>query len=98
MKGLVILEQEIPRQSNVYLSRISPEYYYLLDYNSINLSEIGYTFPEYFKPETVLKNMSKGDYIVLTEDYYKKYKVFENQFNQKKIKFTNQDIYIFAKK
>lgn len=98
MKGLAIVEQEIPKGSNVFLSRISPAFYYLLDFNSINLNQIGYTFPEYYKPETILNSLSTGDYLVLTQSYYEKYKQFSHQFSQKKVEFTDEDIYIFVKK
>ncbi len=98
MKGLAIIEQEIPKGSTVFLSRISPAFYYLLDFNSINLNQIGYTFPEYYKPETILNSLSTGDYLVLTQSYYEKYKQFSNQFSQKKVEFTDEYIYIFVKK
>lgn len=98
MKGLAIVEQEVPKGSTVFLSRISPAFYYLLDYKSISLDKIGYTFPEYYKTETILSNLSKGDYLILTESYYNKYKAFGNQFKQKKIHFRDQDLYIFVKK
>ena len=98
LKGLAIIEQEVPKGSTVFLSRVSPAFYYLLDYNSISLDKIGYTFPEYYKPETILNTLSEGDYLVLTQDYYEKYKTFGDQFKQKKIHFRDQDIYIFVKK
>ncbi len=45
-----------------------------------------------------LNTLSEGDYLVLTQSYYEKYKAFGDQFKQKKIHFRDQDIYIFVKK
>ena len=98
-----LLKEVIPEKSKVYLSGIRPAFYYLGDFNSIKLDKIGYSFPGYFYPETVIKYMDKDSYLVLTEDYLKDYSMYLELFNQQIIEFRKgkQDtrpVYILRKK
>jgi 4-amino-4-deoxy-L-arabinose transferase-like glycosyltransferase len=95
---LAIIKREIPEQSEVFLSRISPAYYYLGNFKSIKLNTIGFVFPEYFFPETIVPSMNKNAYLVLTEEYLDRYLPFSEQFEKRKVNFITQDIYIWKKK
>ncbi len=88
----------IPKKSKVFLNGISQEYYYLCDFNSMNLSKIGYSFPEYFFAETIVKNMDSGSYILISNNNIKVYSKFLNLYTLNKIKLNNKICFIMKKK
>ena len=98
-----ILLQAIPKNAAVYLSGIRPAFYYLGNYKSINLKDIGYTFPGYFYPETIFKNLKKGDYLVLTNAYIHDYDKYLDEFEKETILFMgkkelDKEVHILQKK
>jgi hypothetical protein len=70
----VTLNSVIPEKSKVYLDGPSPALYYLCNFRSINLKKIAYTFPGYFYPETLIKNLEAGSYLVVSEKKAQTYK------------------------
>ncbi len=80
-KNKLVLKDVIPQKSTVYLSGISPAFYFIGHYKSINLNRIGFSFPGYFYPQTIIDQLEKGDYLLLTEDYNEDYKNYFHLFN-----------------
>ena len=72
-EDIIVVNQVLKKNTDVYLSGLSPIYYYLSDLNSINLSKIGFAFPGYFSSETIINNMNKNSYLVLDEKYHDDY-------------------------
>ena len=98
-----ILLNAIPKNAVVYLSGIRPAFYYLGNYKSINLKDIGYSFPGYFYPETIVKNLKKGNYLVLTNKYLDNYEKYLDEFEKQTILFMGKNkldtkVYILKKK
>ena len=93
-----IIKDNVPEKAAVYFCRLSPAYYYLGNYQSIQLNKIGFIYPEYFFPETVLNVIPSGAYLVLTEDYVEKYKAHSHLFEKHTIQLNNRNVYIYKKK
>lgn len=72
-EDISVVKKVLKSNSEVYLSGPSPMYYYVAELESINLSEIGFTFPGFFSPERIVSNMQPGAYIVLGDDYLEDY-------------------------
>lgn len=79
-KNKLVLKDVIPEKSTVYLSGVSPAFYFLGHYKSINLKRIGFSFPGYFYPKTILNNLKPGDYLILTDVYLNDYKNYSHLF------------------
>lgn len=80
------LLENIPAYSKVYFEGPSPSYYYLCKYNSINLSKIGYSFPGYFYPKSIVANLEIGSYVIILNDVFYNYeKALNDAFSQKTI-------------
>ena len=93
-----IIKNNIPEKVAVYFCRLSPAYYYLGNYQSIQLNKIGFIYPEYFFPETVLNVIQSDAYLVLTDDYVEKYNAHSHLFEKHTIQLNNQNVYIYKKK
>lgn len=87
----------IPKKSKVYLDGASPALYYLCHFQSIKLNTIGFTFPGYFYPQTIVKNMEVNSYLVLTKEAYLSYKDLVSSFSKKEISFNNETYLIIKK-
>lgn len=101
--NLIKLKNAVPKNASVYLNGISCAYYYLADYHSINLSKIGYAFPGYFYPETIISTMEPNSYLIVTQNYLDEYQGLTDEFTKETIEFRNEDdqietIYIFQKR
>ena len=91
------LSAVIPAQSEVYLDGISPAFYYLCDYKSIQLATIGFTFPGYFYPKTIVKNMRKNSFLVVSKEAYLSYRSQVGRFSKKEITINNQIFFALKK-
>lgn len=78
-----ILNTYIPKKSKVYLDGPSPSLYYLCDFQSINLKNISFVFPDYFFPNSIANNMETGAYIVIPK---KKQVTYENLLEEEFVK------------
>ncbi len=102
-ENFVHLKNIVPIGSTVYLHGISCAYYYLGEYHSINLKKIGYAFPGYFYPETIINNMDKNSFLIVSHNYLDDYLGKTEGFQMETIKFQNEDkeietVYIFKKR
>lgn len=87
----------IPRGSAVFLEGVSPAYYYLCDFNSINLSTVGYTFSGYFLPNSILKYAKGGSFILANQEQFQKYKpILDSRYTYKTIMLQNQVYYLIT--
>lgn len=98
-----ILLEVIPKNETVYISGIRPAFYHLGNYKSINLKDIGYSFPGYFFPETIIKNLQKGNYLVLTKNYLNDYEKYLDLFEKETVFFKGKksfdnEVFILKKK
>ncbi len=91
------LSAVIPTQSEVYLDGISPAFYYLCDYKSIQLNKIGFTFPGYFYPKTIVQNMRKNSFLVVSKEAYLSYRSQVGSFSKKEITVNNQTFFVLKK-
>ena len=91
------LSAVIPTQSEVYLDGISPAFYYLCDYKSIQLSTIGFTFPGYFYPKTIVQNMKENSFLVVSKEAYLSYRSEVSTFSKKEITVNNQTFFVLKK-
>jgi hypothetical protein len=88
----------IPAESEVYLDGLSPLYYYTCNLKSINLKKIGFTFPGYFYPETIMHNLNPGAYLIVSENKLQAYKDFISDCSLTKMEANNNVYYIIMKK
>ncbi len=91
------LSSVIPNKSEVYLDGISPAFYYLCDYKSIQLNTVGFTFPGYFYPKTIVQNMEKNSFLVVSKEAYLSYKSQVGSFSKKIITVNNQTFFVLKK-
>ncbi len=97
-KTSTLLSKIIPIESEVYLDGLSPSYYYTCKLKSINLKKIGFTFPGYFYPKTIINNLNPGAYLIVSESKLQTYNNFISDCNAQKIETNNQVYYIIMKK
>ncbi|OZV70035.1 ArnT family glycosyltransferase [Winogradskyella aurantia] len=86
-----ILKDIIPQKSTVYLSGVSPAFYFLGDYKSINLNRIGFSFPGYFYPKTIVNNLKSGYYLIITDAYLDDYKNYFQLFEIEHYSLVGED-------
>lgn len=91
LKNKLILKDVIPEKSTVYLSGVSPAFYFLGHYKSINLSRITFAFPGYFYPKTIINNLKSGDYLILTDPYLNDYKNYSHLFKIRHSSLVGED-------
>ena len=91
------LSPVIPNKSEVYLDGISPAFYYLCDYKSIQLNKIGFTFPGYFFPNTIIQSMKKNSFLVVSKDAFFSYRSQVRSFSKKEITIDNQTFLVLKK-
>ena len=91
------LSSAIPFKSKVYLDGISPAFYYLCDYKSIQLNTIGFTFPGYFFPKTIIQNMEKNSFLVVSSAAYLSYRSQVGSFSKTEITINNQTFFVLKK-
>ena len=91
------LSSVIPNKSEVYLDGISPAFYYLCDYKSIQLNTIGFTFPGYFFPKTIIQNMKKNSFLVVSKDAFFSYRSLVSSFSKKEITINEQTFFVIKK-
>ncbi len=92
------LAAEIPQKSKVYLDGISPAFYYLCDFQSIKLNQLGFTFPGYFYQKTIVNAMDSGAYLVVSQDAYPSYRQLTVSFEKKDLTINGQLFHILKKK
>jgi hypothetical protein len=90
-KNKLVLKDVIPEKSTVYLSGVSPAFYFLGHYKSINLKRIGFSFPGYFYPKSILNNLKSGDYLILTDLYLNDYKNYSHLFEIRHASLDGED-------
>ncbi|MFD2550309.1 phospholipid carrier-dependent glycosyltransferase [Bizionia sediminis] len=95
---LQVIKTHIPSGSRVYLSGPSPAYYYLGNFKSIQLDRIGFSFPGYFYPESIISAMEKNDYLAISEAYIQSFESFKSDFIRKKITLKDTHFYLYQKK
>jgi len=88
---------KIPERSEVFLSGPSQLFYYTCKFKSINLKNIGYTFPNYLFPKTIVNNLKTGSYIVVSEKQFNIYKELIEKYSINEI-LLNDKKYIVIKK
>lgn len=93
----VQLNTAIPATSKVYLDGLSPAFYHLCGFESVKLEKIGYTFPGYFYPKTIVGAMPKGAYLLVSEDAYSSYRPLTAGFKKQPILLDNQPFLILKK-
>ncbi|MFK8013678.1 MAG: ArnT family glycosyltransferase [Marinicellaceae bacterium] len=59
--------------SQVFLDGVNYAHYFLCGYKSINEEKIGFLFPGFLFPETIVKLMDKNSYILLSERNFANY-------------------------
>lgn len=96
-EGIQQLSAVIPTNSEVYLDGISPAFYYLCDYKSIQLNTIAFTFPGYFYPKTIVQNMKKNSFLVVSKEAYLSYRSLVGTFSKKEITIKNQTFFVLKK-
>lgn len=97
-KEIPIIKKEIPKNAEVFLSGLSPAYYYIANLKSIQLNQFGFCFPGYFYPETVVNTMKSGSYLVLNKTYLNEYQILLPQFKlKKKLILEDSEVYIYIK-
>lgn len=84
----------IPSKSEVYLDGLSPLYYYTCDFRSINLKKIGYTFPGYFFPKTILNNLKPNAFLLVSKKRLNSYKNIINNHTLTKIIIEDKEYFI----
>ena len=87
----------IPAHSKVYLDGVSPAFYSVCDFQSLNLNTFGFCFPGYFSSQTIVASMSKGSFIVVSKEAYKSYAAITSDFEKKEIKVEHVLYYILKK-
>ncbi len=97
-KDIKTVRKNIPEGTEVFLSGLSPAYYHLGNFKSINLKKIGYGFHSYYSPETITSLMRKFAVIVVNEEYLLKYELLKNNFYPPvQINLNNEIFYILKK-
>ncbi|WP_306352884.1 ArnT family glycosyltransferase [Flavobacterium sp. '19STA2R22 D10 B1'] len=96
-KEVQIIKALVPEQSEVYLDGVSPALYYLCDFKSIQLKKIGFTFPGYFYPETIINNMNSGAYLIVSEEHQSQYDVFLQQAIKTPLTLNDKKFFIYKK-
>lgn len=87
----------VPKKAKVFLDGPSPSLYYLCDFQSINLKKIGFTFPGYFYPKTILQNMEPNSYLIVVKEAYPTYRKEVSNLPKTEITINNQLYYIIKK-
>lgn len=93
-----VIENHIQKNSRVYLNGVSPAYYYLCEFKSIDLNQIGFSFPGYFYPQTIINAMNSNDYLVITQDYIQEFEPYQGLFKIKEVQLRDYSFYLFQKK
>jgi hypothetical protein len=93
----IALTKLVPANSNVYLDGVSPAFFYLCHYNSINSKTVGYCFPGYLYSSTIINNLKKGDYVIVTKQNYKSYLSLIANFKITKSTIYNDELYVIQK-
>lgn len=75
----------IPKNSKVYLSGLSPAHYFLNGLKSVKLNKIGFSFPGYFYPKTIINNLDTDDYLIISEPYISDYERYFPMFKTSEI-------------
>ncbi len=91
------LAAAIPKKSKVYLDGISPAFYYLCDFQSIQLNKFGFTFPGYFYQKTIVDAMETNSYLVVSEGAFPSYRSLVEGYNIKRIIINRELFYIIKK-
>jgi hypothetical protein len=91
------LSEIIEPESKVYLDGLSPSFYYLCNFKSINLKSIGYSFSGYFFPKTILHNLTQGAYLIVSRNKFENYKNDIEEYSLEEITLANKE-YIIIKK
>ena len=92
-----VLNENIPLNSKVYLDGPSPAFYFLCHFNSINSNVIGYTFPGYFYPKTIVKHLDDNDFLVVSQNKYSLYKKWLQHYKIKKIMINEKCFFVIKK-
>ncbi len=92
------LQTNITKNAEVYLDGISPAFYYLNEFNSINLKKIGFCFPGYFFESTIVNEMKKDSFLLLNEKAKKKYFHLFKQLEVSSILINNEKYFVCKKK
>ncbi len=96
-KFKAVLIENVPVGSEVYLDGVSPAFYYLCEFKSIDLKRIGFTFPPYFFPKTIIKNLNSGAYIVVSKERFDLYRSDLLNCTIKQINISNRQYFIVRK-
>ncbi len=91
------LSSAIPKNSKVYFDGVSPAFYYLCDFQSIQLNKLGYTFPGYFYQKTIVNAMVSNSYLVVSKEAFPSYRSLVIGFETKEININQQLFYIIKK-
>ena len=92
-----LVSKFIPPESEVYLDGLSPSYYYTCKFKSINLKKIGFAFPGYFYPKTIIINLKPDAYLVVSESRLDAYKNYISGCTINKMEANNQVYNIIMK-
>jgi hypothetical protein len=88
----------IPSASAVYLDGLSPVYYYLCGFTSIDLKDIGFSFSGYFAPKTILDHLDYGEYLVVNNDRLLMYEDQLIDYSITKITVKTSEYFLITKK
>ena len=91
------LSRYIPHGSEVYLDGLSPSYYYVCHLRSINLRMIGFSFPGYFYPKTIVNYLKPGAFLVVSEPKVDNYAGLLSDCEINKVELNNQVFFIIRK-
>lgn len=91
------LSSVIPKKSKVYLDGISPAFYYLCDFQSLQLNKLGFTFPGYFYQKTIVNAMDSNSYLAVSKEAFPSYRSLVSEFEIKEVSINQQSFYIIKK-
>lgn len=97
-ESTLVIRNEIPPHSEVFLDGPSQAYYSLGTFNSIKLDKIGFVFPSYFYTQTIMEYLNSGSYLIVSSEKLQKYVSYRSAFDQKEIMVEGKRYYVLKKK
>lgn len=94
---LLIVKANIPLGSEAYLDGLSQSLYYTCGFKSINLKNISYSFPGYFYPITIVRNLKPGAYIIVSKDKFHLYEKIITNCTFNEISINSKDYVVIRK-
>lgn len=94
----LVIRKYIAPHSEVFLNGPTQAYYALGTFNSIKLDKIGFVFPSYLYPHTIMEHLNSGAYLILSPEKLKSYESYRYEFDQNEIILEGNLYYILKRK